>query len=301
MRLSSSDLKSLIIFRAVVEHNGFMGAQAALNLGQATVSFHIKALEDRLGFRLCHRGRAGFSLTEKGEIAYDHSKTLFSAMSDYESILGELRHTISGTLRLGLIDNTISNPGMPMHQVVRSFMKRAPSAKIEISIAVPEQLVTEVGNGGLELAIMPETRRYKGLKFSRFYDEQHSLYATTDHPLWREKTITPASVMMHPFVIRPYANLVELQHFPNAQIKAMASNMEAQAMFILSGVVVGYLPDHFAQTWVDKGEIRPVLNETTGISSPFFIVTRERERQPLLLRTFVRELVSSSWARTHHG
>jgi LysR family transcriptional regulator, transcriptional activator for bauABCD operon len=299
MRLSPADMKSLAVFRAVVEHGGFIGAQAALNLGQPAVSFHIKALEERVGFRLCHRGRAGFALTEKGEMVYEHSKTLFSALSDYESILGELRHTITGTLRLGLVDNTITDPGLPMHEVVRNFLRQAKQARLEISIAVPEQLVTEIGNGGLDIAIIPETRRYKGLNFSTFYEERHSLYASTTHPVWTNGPVDHASVERHSFVVRPYANLRELQHFPNAPVKATASNMEAQAMFVLSGHFLGYLPDHFAQRWVSDGQLRAVLAETTRLASPFYIVTQERERRSLLLRTFIRELVSGSWARTH--
>lgn len=68
-------------------------------------------------------------------------------------------------------------------------------------------------------------------------------------------------------------------------------------MFVLSGHLLGYLPDHFAQTWVDRDQLRVVLAETAGLASSFFIVTRERERRSLLLRTFIRELVSGSWAR----
>jgi LysR family transcriptional regulator, transcriptional activator for bauABCD operon len=286
MRLSSTDIKSLAVFRAVVEHGGFMGAQAALNLGQPAVSFHIKALEERVGFRLCHRGRGGFALTERGEMVYEHSKTLFSALSDYESVLGELRHTISGTLKLGLVDNTISDPGLPMHQVVGKFLQQAPQARLEITVAVPEQLLTEIGNGGLDIAIIPDTRRYKGLNFSLFYEERHSLYAARSHPVWKTEPLDAAAVQKHAFVVRPYANMRELQHFPSAPVKATASNIEAQAMFVLSGHFLGYLPDHFARAWAERGELRAVLPEVAALSSPFFIVTRERERRPLLLRTF---------------
>lgn len=66
MHVAQSDLRSLAVFRAVVEHGSFLGAQVALGLSQSSVSFHMKALEERLGFRLCRRGRAGFELTDRG-------------------------------------------------------------------------------------------------------------------------------------------------------------------------------------------------------------------------------------------
>jgi DNA-binding transcriptional LysR family regulator len=301
MRLSPSDLKSLQVFRAVVEHDGFLGAQAALNMGQPGVSFHIKALEDRVGFRLCRRGRGGFALTEKGSLLYERSKSLFAALSTFESEVGELRHMISGTLRLGIVDNTITDPELPLHEVIHQFLRKAKQAQLNISVGVPEQLLTEIGNGGLDLAVMPETQRFKGLKFTRFYEEAHSLYCSAKHPLARiaDAELDREAVERHPFVIRPYANLRELQHFSQAVAGATASNMEAQALFILSSHFVGYLPDHYARRWVEGKQLRPLLQETTGIASTFYVVTRESDRSSLLLRSFVQELVAGSWSRLH--
>lgn len=301
MRLAPSDLKSLQVFRAIVEHGSFLGAQTALNIGQSAVSFHVKALEERFGFRLCRRGRGGFALTEKGALVYQRSKALFSALSTFESEIGELRHMITGTLRLGVIDNTITDTGLPVHEVVHEFLRRAPHAQLEISIGVPEQLVADVGNGGLDVAVIPETRHYDGLCFKRFYEETHSLYCAGRHPLATNRTAPAerAEVERHAFVVRPYANGRELQHFPDATVSASASNVEAQAMFILSGHFIGYLPDHFAEQWVDGGELVPLLRGSVQIASSFYIVTRQVKRPPLLLRVFVQELVSGSLARLH--
>lgn len=299
MRLSQNDIKSLQVFRAVVEFGGFSGAQAALDIGQPAVSFHVKALEDRVGFRLCNRGRGGFSLTERGQIVYDQSKALFSSLSQFESVLGELRHQVTGTLRFGVVDNTITNPEMPIHDVVHEFLRLAPRARMELTVSLPEQLLAEIGNGGLDIAIIPETRPAKGLNFTRFYDEAHSLFAAERHPLWHGGEPTLAAIEEQAFVVRSYGNSRELQHFARAQAKATASTMEAQAMFILSGHYIGYLPDHYARLWVEKRRLRAISPGTTGIVSPFFIVTRVQERRSLLLRTFLRHLVSASWARAH--
>ena len=50
----------------VAQCGGFAAAQVALNVGQSTISRQIGDLEERLGMRLCQRGRAGFRLTDKG-------------------------------------------------------------------------------------------------------------------------------------------------------------------------------------------------------------------------------------------
>ncbi len=171
MRLSPTDLKALTVFRSVVDHRGFLGAQLALGLSQSAVSSHMKLLEDRLGYRLCRRGRAGFALTDRGSIVYERSKALFAAMSAFESELGELRAKVTGTLRIGIVDNTITDPGLPVRDVIDDFLRKSDGAQLQISVGEPEHLIAEVGNGGVDIALVPETNRHKGLNFTRFYEE----------------------------------------------------------------------------------------------------------------------------------
>ena len=49
---------------------------------------------------------------------FESSKSLVSAVSNFESTLGELRHRIVGTLRVGFVDNTISNPDLPLDDII---------------------------------------------------------------------------------------------------------------------------------------------------------------------------------------
>lgn len=286
------------MFRAVAEHGGFVGAQVALALGQPAISFHIRALEERLGFRLCHRGRSGFALTEKGRLVYEHTKTVFSTISDFESAIGEMRHTLSGTLRLGIVENTVSDPRLPLYEVIDDFMRMARRASLELIIGGPEQLVIEIVNHGLDVVVVPEMRRQEGLVYSQFYEEVHSLYAARHHPIWRDSEAPDrAAVERYRFVVRPYANLREFQHFKPSSTPATASSTEAQTMLILSGHYLGYLPDHYARPWVDGGRLAPLLQAQTRILSPFFLVTRERQHRSLLVRSFIELLASKPWAR----
>lgn len=73
------------------------------------------------------------------------------------------------------------------------------------------------------------------MKLSRLRDEPHSLYRAKVHPLFSapDKEISVEQVEGFDFVVQPYANMRELQFFPNARAQASASNMEAQAMFVM--------------------------------------------------------------------
>lgn len=300
MRPADADLKSLAVFRAVVEHRGFAGASRALNLSHSAVSFHIRALEERLGFVVCRRGRRGFELTDRGSIAYERAKTLLAAIDDFDSEMGALRRTVIGTLRLGVVDNTITDPALPCHEVIRAFLHSNAGARLDVTVGSPEQLITEIANGEMQLGIVPETRGMQGLQYHRVHAEHHGLYCSHHHPLFTATTaeLTAEAIAAHEFVVRPYANLEELRGFPEARVGAHASNMEAQAMFILSGRFLGYLPHHFAERWVTRGELRPLLPGTADLASPFCVVSRAG-RPPLIVRRFIQELVAHSWQMAH--
>lgn len=301
MQIAQSDLRSLAVFRAVVEHRSFLGAQVALGVSQSAVSFHIKALEDRLGFRICRRGRSGFELTDRGSVVYEKSKTLFLSLNGFESDIGALRNRMTGTLRLGLVDNTITDDDLPIHRIIGTISRKAPDAVIKITIDVPEALVSDLGNGGIDIALIPEVQPYRGLKFTQFKQEIHSLYCAVGHPLYSvaDQDLHRAEIEKHAFVVRPYANMRELQHFPAATPRATASNMESQAMFVRSGCYLGYLPDHYAKAWVERGQFRALLPAVTTFASSFFVATRAADRPSSLLDLFVRELVALSSERLH--
>ncbi len=61
-------------------------------------------------------------------------------------------------------------------------------------------------------------------------------------------------------------------------------------MFVMSGRYLGYLPDHYAADWVQKGIFRPVLAVEARIKSPFIIATRLGEKPSTVLDFFIREL-----------
>jgi LysR family transcriptional regulator, transcriptional activator for bauABCD operon len=54
------DLRLLTILRTIVECRGLAKAQDVLGMSQSSVSAGLNELEERLGLRLCNRGRSGF-------------------------------------------------------------------------------------------------------------------------------------------------------------------------------------------------------------------------------------------------
>ncbi|WP_206771952.1 hypothetical protein [Polymorphum gilvum] len=70
----------------------------------------------------------------------------------------------------------------------------------------------------------------------------------------------------------------------------------------MSGHYLGYLPDHYAEDWIQKGIFRPLMAATTRIQSTFVIATRSAEKPSTILDFFIRELAGFASEVLHkHG
>ncbi|MCT7654475.1 LysR substrate-binding domain-containing protein [Oceanimonas sp. NS1] len=74
---------------------------------------------------------------------------------------------------------------------------------------------------------------------------------------------------------------------------AFVSNMEAQAMLIRSGRFLGFLPVHFAESWVASGEMKELALPELRWHSEFCLAMRTIPAPHEVVRVFVDDLVSS--------
>lgn len=294
-RLSEFDLKLLRVFRTVVECQGFGGAQAMLNISQGTVSTHIKALEERLGFRLCQRGRQGFRVTEQGAAVFEKTKTLFSALETFESEVGEMRRRLTGTLRVGVVDNTVTNQDFSLRRAIAAFCRRNHEVFVDLFMATPDLLEQELLNGRIQLALGPFPNRLDLIHYQTVYEERHSLYCGKGHPFFPVSAdpISKAAIARARFVARSYLHDQDVQTIGDVRPSAAVSNMEAQAILILGGQFIGFLPDHYAEQWLLKGELRKIEGKGLSMTSQFCLATRRGSVQSLVQRTFIGDLRES--------
>jgi DNA-binding transcriptional LysR family regulator len=123
------NLRLLHVFITVAKYQGYANAQQELNLTVSAISNYMSELEEKLGIILC-RGRGGFSLTEKGETVLQQSIDLLNSLEDFERNTATLRGEQTGIFNLGVIDSTITDPMLPMSDIIATFSERFPRVQI---------------------------------------------------------------------------------------------------------------------------------------------------------------------------
>jgi DNA-binding transcriptional LysR family regulator len=270
-RLDTVDLRLLRVFATVVETRGFSAAQTVLNVSASTISNQIGALESRLGVKLCQRGRAGFKLTEDGALIFSEAQKLFSAIDSFDLRASGLRARIRGSLSIGLVDSTISDPQSRIADLLKQFSLSMRDVQLSVEIKSPSELLRDLLDNRLHVAIGSFPKILLGLTYEKLYDEPHFFYCGRRNPLYRlnPSQVTMELISQQRVISRGYWGARDIKQFGTDRGGATVNNMEAGAHLILSGEYVGYLPAHYAQAWVEAGDMKALLAHDLTYAAPF--------------------------------
>lgn len=296
--LYSIDLKLLRAFDTVVRCGGFSAAQAMLNISQSMISEYMGQLEIRLGAKLCERGRGGFRLTEVGEAYHAALQQLFVAIDEFSTTSDVLRKGTAGKLDLGIIDNTLTDPMSPVPSAVRSFTAQNPQARIAVRIGTPNELEVSVLDRRLDLAIGHFPIQVSGLVYTALYDEEYGLYCGRNSPLFNRSaernSVLHDEIQHSRIVARRHLRDRDLEVLGMVESATTADNSEAQAILIMTGASIGFMPKHYAQRWVESGDLQQLLADEFTLKSPIHCITRKGAAQPPAVESFFQSLRASN-------
>lgn len=291
-QISDVDLRMLRIYKVVVECGGFSAAEVELNISRAAISIAMSDLESRLGFRLCQRGRSGFSLTEEGQQIYNYSLQLLSSIEDFRTQVNTLHTQLKGELNIGITDNLVTMPKMLITNALSELKQQGPEVIINIRMIPPNDIELGVLDGRLHVGIVPTLRALAGLNYHPLYEERSKLYCSHNHPLF-DVDDSEIDLSAWDAVVPAYAQtaLIKACH-QQLKATATATDREGIAFLILTGQYLGYLPEHLAHQWVVAGKMRAIDPDTHHYETDFSVITRKGARSNLVLETYLEHLIS---------
>ncbi len=273
--LTDFDLKLLRVFHAVVQAQGLAPAQQMLGLSLSTISIQLKQLEERLGFTLCERGRKGFALTEEGERIHQSLTPLFDSVAGFRDIVAEVRGNLSGDLHFGVVDALATNQAAPLPKGFKNFTELAPEVHLHVDISSPEDLIQGLVDGRYHCILTPVEPNHDSVDSVPVFKERQQLYCGADHPLFNETDPTRIldALQRTTLTDKSYASLPSIDNPRFTAEGPTVSHMESNALLILSGRYIGYLPQHFADYWVNANLMRILLPDTPSYESQFYLCT----------------------------
>jgi len=149
------DVRRLTVLCAVADHPSLSAAAESLCYTPSAVSQSVVALERQLGVRLLIRGPKGVVLTATGRTLVDHARPILAGLQVAEHSVAALTEMSTGTLNLG----SFATAGATiLPRAIAAFRERHPEVVITLSQADPEDSMTRLRAGELDLVITADAR-----------------------------------------------------------------------------------------------------------------------------------------------
>ncbi len=292
-QVSEADLRLLRVFIAIAESGGLSAAELTLNISRSVISRHLKDLEDRLGVRLCERGRAGFALTGEGVVVLDAARRLLGQLDAFRNQIAELHDELRGDLHVAVFDKFATNPNCRIAQAIAEFGDAAPAVRLHLHIDSGSVIEQGIIDGRFAVAVQPFHRASDSIRSLPLFREQMHLYCAAHHPFAAN---TPSQDVLRraAFVGLSYhSQNMETYWRLGLEPRATASDQEGTLALLASGRYLGFLPEHYARRFEEAGMIRRVPAEGFGYECEWHAVVRRMPAPTRLANEFLERLLSA--------
>ena len=145
------DIRQLRYFTAIVEEGTLTGAAKRLNMTQPPLTAQLKLLEEELKCPLFTRDGKRLHLTEAGHHFYERAQRILGMCDAVVTEMTDFQEGTAGTLRIGVI-SSVKDQLFP--RWICCFWKKYPNIRYEIYSANTYQLLDQLQNGQIDLALV---------------------------------------------------------------------------------------------------------------------------------------------------
>lgn len=284
----------MVIFHALIKHGGFTSAAKSLNVSVSHISKQVALLEDNIGIKLVQRTTRSLTLTEAGEVFYQHCEQLFGTLKAAQMDMESQRNDVSGKLRVGISQSFGTLHVIPAIDQLRQLY---PQLKVEIHLF---DYKVDMIEERLDLWITNNEELPEGYIAQRLADSQFVVAASPDYLIKAGTPSCPSDLSEHNCLIyrsreRDYTSWA----FDNGQESLCVTVSgdysvdlaEAVRDAAVAGWGIAYLATYLVKEEFRSGQLIQVLPEWKASQiMPFFAVYPSRKNMPKKLSTVIEFL-----------
>lgn len=293
------DMKRLDFFCQVVELKSFTRAAEKLHLTQPTVSEGVRLLEETLGESLLDRMGREVLPTPAGKILYRYARRILQLRDEAQRAVRDLRSSSGGLLSMGAstIPGAYLLPGL-----IERYSKDNPGADVALKISGTGQVLEDLLQERLELALVGGMSSVRGLEWHACFGDELVLIVPPDHRWASRDQIAPSELLEEPILVREHGSGTRTtleQHLLQHKVEPaklhvlaeMGSN-EAVKQGVRGGLGVAVISGLSVSDEIDRGDLVALTLAGESLRRPFYLVQRSgRQLTPAaaLFRSLVLE------------
>ncbi|HTQ00176.1 MAG TPA: LysR family transcriptional regulator [Casimicrobiaceae bacterium] len=288
------DANDLLLFARVVDEGSFSRAAERLGLPKSTVSRRVAALEGHLGERLLLRTTRKLTVTDFGRAVLAHAHHVAEDVDAAQSLAQERQAEPSGRLRVTM-PNDFAN--LVLATLLAEFVQAHPKISLEVDLSARfVDLVAENFDVALRMGHLRDDATLAARRIATF---SGSLYAAPGYLARRGTPSEPEALMEHdalrilgrggepmPWVLTRGEQRWE--GIPHGRATVNAPELLMRMAVAAAGITI--VSDHFAQRYVERGELVCVLPDWKVPPVPAWAVFPGRRLMPARTRVFLDAL-----------
>lgn len=296
---------ALRLFVSVVEGNSFSKGGARLGVPQSSTSRMITKLETQLGAKLLRRSTRKLTLTEAGQIYFEHATRIVAGLDEASEAIRNLNGAPAGLLRV-TAPSTFGR--LFIAPLLKEFHILYPDITIGLSLT---DTVEDIIGLGYDVAIRLGELRDSNLIAKRLGSSTSLVCASPAYLKEHGTPLTVADLATHnclQFRTNPGQNtwrFVKGGSEYNIQVNGsfFANNGDALLAASLAGLGISFAPEWVLDAHIKDGTMSRILPEFTPKIDlmPIQAVYGYRQFVPAKQRVFIEflqvRISSMSWAR----
>lgn len=258
----SQHFEKVPAFVAVARLGSLSKAAQALAISQAALSQSMKKLEDILEVTLFIRSRTGIKLTPEGKILYKQARKITEDIGLLEALVRKGDDTELKRVQIG------THEALAIHfwpSVIESFQKKYSSYALSIMSGRVDEIVQQISNGDLDLALTVRPKGLSGVKTQTLYEDELEFFIAKKHKPVKQK-LSREEISKIPILTDNQAHLEQGKSVIQAlgEMGLFSSNhfalnsFEAAARLAEKGAGIAFLPRRIAGDLQSRFHLRKI-------------------------------------------
>ena len=231
-------------FHGVAAEGGFTAASKVLNVGQSTLTSHVKKLEDYFDVELFHPRGRGVVLTEVGRELFQLTGKMMKMEGEAINLLQAFGGFNTGVLHVGAVG--------PYHatEMLSAFSELYPGIKLSVTIGNSREMVDLLLDYSVDVAVLAHVEddpRIYAMPYSR---HPVNLFVNKSHPFAKRRQIRIGELEGQRMVLREKGSTTRLA-FEDTLARANISvftvmeigSREAVWLAVARGIGIGVVSD----------------------------------------------------------
>lgn len=289
-RQGPMEFDQLRTFLAVLEHKSFVRAGQAMHVGQSTVSFHVKALEQRVGATLLERGRGAVQATAAGRILLPYAQRIVALVDEATQ---RLRAGESGEVgHLSIAASTI--PGEYLAPaLLAEFRRLHPRIQVEMGITDSEKATSALLAREVDLALVGSKPRDRRLVAQVLASDEVVLIGPAPNPFAPKGKLALKELSEVPLILREQGSGTRdaiariLPHLGERSAVLRVGSTEAAKRCVQHGLGLSFVSRQAVSAEIAAGLFQVVEVPGTPVRRTFYVVRHRAVTPSAATRAFL--------------